>query len=80
MASRQTRRHLNPRRVTRRCESQKVSYPTYEEALVGAEHMMDQGRVDPGCHITPYRCDRCGQWHVANRVIVPDGRRRGSRR
>jgi hypothetical protein len=74
MASSHTRLRL--RRVQRRCESQKVSYATYEEALDAAEHMMGKGLVDPGCHITPYQCDRCSQWHVANRVIVPVGRRK----
>lgn len=68
MASSQTR--LRVRRATRRCESYKVSYPTHDEALDAAERMMDRGLVKPGCHITPYQCDRCRQWHVANRVIV----------
>lgn len=55
----------------RRCESQKVGHATREEALTAAERMMDEGRVLPGCHITPYLCDRCDEWHNANRVIVP---------
>lgn len=32
---------------------------------------MQHGRVNPGCHITPYQCDECREWHLANRVIVP---------
>ena len=73
MASSPTRRRM--RYVHRRCESHKVSYPTYEAALDAAERMMGKGLVEPGCHITPYECDRCGHWHVGNRVIVPVGRR-----
>lgn len=56
----------------RRCESQKVGYATRDEALTVAERMMDMGKVNPGCHITPYLCGECGEWHVANRVIVRD--------
>lgn len=72
MASSQTR--LRVRRVSRRCESGKVSFATHDEALDGAEHMMERGWVKPGCHITPYQCDRCNEWHVGNRVIVWVGR------
>ena len=71
MGSSPTRRHV---RVTdpgfRRCESQKVGYRTRSEALDGAEQSMLRDKVRPGCHLTPYRCDRCGEWHIANRVIV----------
>lgn len=74
MASRPTRQHLDPLAV-RRCESQKVGYRTHGEALTAAEWMMAHDFVKPGCHITPYVCQRCGQWHVGNRVIVPVSRR-----
>lgn len=54
----------------RACETQKVCFRTRAEALDAAERLMHLGRVTPGCHITPYECDRCGRWHVRNRVIV----------
>jgi len=54
----------------RKCESEKIGYATKEEALRAAERMMDAGKVKPGCHITPYPCDRCSEWHVSNRRIV----------
>ena len=74
MASYATRFHVDPRSSWfRRCETQKVGYPTYEAALDIAERMMDVGKVRPGCHITPYLCDACGEYHVANRVIVFTG-------
>ena len=50
--------------------SQKACYPTKLIALDAAEVMMEKGWVHPGCHITPYRCPDCGQWHVGNRQIV----------
>lgn len=52
-----------------------MGYATYDRALDVAELMMEKGEVNPGCHITPYACDDCGEWHVANRVIVPIGRK-----
>lgn len=54
----------------RRCDSQKVGYPTKDEALTVAERMMDAGKVTAGCHITPYLCNRCAEWHVFNRCVV----------
>lgn len=74
MASSPTRLHVDPVHACR-CPSQKVGYPTKDEALTQAEVQMERGAVNPGCHITPYPCDECGEWHVANRVIVPVGRR-----
>lgn len=72
MASTATRQRVDLRAGSfRRCASQKIGYSTYEEALYAAERMMDAGKVHPGCHITPYECADCGEWHVANRVIVP---------
>lgn len=68
MASHPTRLHV---REFHKCESEKVGYQTKAEALDGAERMMEAGLVRPGCHITPYPCTRCGEWHVANRIIVP---------
>lgn len=71
MASRPTRLHIDGQRdAFRKCASQKVGYATFDEALSGAEWLMEQGRVDPGCHITPYPCADCGEWHVANRRVV----------
>lgn len=72
MASRPSRARVNPNgRNFRRCVSQKIGFPTYGAALDAAERLMLQGRVNPGCHITPYACESCGEWHVANRIIVP---------
>jgi hypothetical protein len=42
--------------------------------LDAAEAMMLAGKVKRGCHITPYTCDACGEWHVGNKVIVPVSR------
>lgn len=71
MASRATRLHINLRQqLPIKCDSRKVGLPTKDAALNLAERLMDQGKVDPGCHITPYLCDRCGEWHVTNRRIV----------
>jgi hypothetical protein len=50
--------------------SQKVGYATRDEALTAAERQMEKGMVRPGCHIVPYRCEQCREWHTANRVIV----------
>jgi hypothetical protein len=74
MASRPTRQRVNLQSGGfRRCISQKVGFRSRAQALDAAERMMDAGRVRPGCHITPYACDDCGEWHVANRVIVWNG-------
>ena len=62
----------------RRCLSLKVGYATYDEALLVAERMMADGRVDPGCHITPYACSFCDEWHVWNKQNVAT--RRGKQR
>lgn len=53
-----------------RCTSQKVSARSYGEALSMAERMMNRGAVNPGCHITPYLCEECGEFHVWNKPIV----------
>lgn len=78
MASRSTRKKLKLVE-TIRCPSQKTGYPSKAVAHTVAEMMMDEGRVNPGCHITPYLCTECREWHVANRVIVPVGRKWRSR-
>lgn len=75
--NRKTRRHLDLTRVAR-CPSMKTGWATYEQALATADLMMLEGKVNPGCHITPYRCDECGEFHVYNRVIVSVGRQRKS--
>ena len=72
MASSPTRLHVDVNSSGfRKCESQKIGYATKEKALDVAEQMMELGKVNPGCHITPYECETCGEWHVANRVIIP---------
>jgi len=71
MASSPTRMRVYADRASSlKCLSRKVGYPTKPAALDAAERLMEQGRVDPGCHITPYLCDDCGDWHVYNRRIV----------
>jgi len=71
MASRPTRQHLNVAvERTRKCVTLKIGHPTRAEALDACEAMMDAGRVEPGCHLTPYACDDCGEWHIRNRRIV----------
>lgn len=69
MASSATRQRLDVTRC-RKCLSFKIGYRTRDEALDVAERMMEQGFVKPGCHITPYHCSLCDEWHVANRQIV----------
>jgi hypothetical protein len=71
MARTRTRWHLDPARIYRRCVSQKVSFRTRQDALDRAERQMEAGQVNPGCHIVPYECPDCGQWHLTNRIIVP---------
>lgn len=70
MASTPTRKSFDPKRMMSTCETGKATHATREDALDAAEHQMDQGRVDPGCHLTPYVCDTCEKWHVRNRRIV----------
>ena len=53
-----------------RCTTQKRGYHTEAQALTAADRMMTAGRVLPGCHLTPYHCAVCGEWHVYNRRIV----------
>ena len=76
MASSPTRMRMSPDHVLiHRCESRKVAYRTKARALDAAEKLMEAGRVEPGCHITPYECELCGEWHVYNRRVVSrDGR------
>lgn len=77
MASSPTRQHIRAQDPGfRKCTSMKVGYPSRAVAFDAAELMMLRGLVNPGCHITPYECAECGEWHVANRVIVPVGPRR----
>ncbi len=70
MASRPTRQRLDLAKVAHLCASGKASHDTYGEALDAAEDMMRAGRVEPGCHQTPYFHEACGRWHLYNRVIV----------
>ena len=58
-----------------RCESRKFGYRDKADSLDGAVRLMELGRVDPGCHITPYLCSLCGDWHVYNRRIIATGGR-----
>lgn len=72
MASKPTRLHLDvTHQHLMRCVAMKRGYVTRAQALDVAEAQMDEGRVKPGCHITPYLCEHCGEWHLCNRVIVP---------
>lgn len=69
MASRPTRGKMSLRFVAR-CPSEKVGYGSKEEALRAAELMMLQDKIAPGCHFTPYLCNRCPEWHIFTRRIV----------
>lgn len=62
-----------------RCTSVKIGYTTRELALDAAEEMMQADMVKRGCHITPYLCDDCHEWHVYNRLIVGHGWKRRAR-
>lgn len=53
-----------------RCTSGKAGYRDRAAALDQAEALMAQGTVQPRCHLTPYRCDRCGEWHLYNRRVI----------
>lgn len=71
MAAKPTRLRINvAKQYLQRCTTDKRGMPTKAEALDVAEQMMHEGRVNVGCHITPYLCATCGEWHVANRHIV----------
>lgn len=71
MASTPTRMHIDvAHRWLERCVTNKRGFPTKAIALDVAEQMMSDDQVQPGCHITPYPCKVCGEWHVTNRVIV----------
>lgn len=75
MASTPTRGKVRERSgFFRKCVSQKVGYATHDEAWTAAEAAMEAGRVSPGCHLTPYECGDCQDWHIRNRVIVPASR------
>lgn len=71
MASRPTRFRVPIAKARfSQCSSRKINYQTKREALDAAEVVMEAGRVSPGCHIMPYICDECGDWHLTQRVIV----------
>lgn len=70
MASRATRQHVRVDRLMRKCESFKVGYATRALALDACEAGMLAGRVSPGCHLMPYACDLCGEWHMRNVQVV----------
>lgn len=71
VASTPTRQHLEiTKQYLQRCVTDKRGMPTKAAALDVAEQMMQDGKVNAGCHITPYLCNVCGEWHVYNRRIV----------
>jgi hypothetical protein len=45
-------------------------YRSRDQALDAADAWMARGEVTPGCHLTPYRCRGCRQWHLYQRRIV----------
>ena len=65
------RQRINVARLERRCITLKICHETRDAALAAAELQMLAGRVEPGCHLTPYLCDECHRWHLRNRQIVP---------
>lgn len=72
MASSPTRKRYGIRNgdEPRFCTSQKVCYIDYQDALNAAELNMERVGCPPGCHLTPYHCDRCRWWHIFTRRIV----------
>lgn len=66
----QTRQHFDVARFEFACATGKQCYQDYAKAHNAAEAMMEHGRVNPGCHQTPYECRECGYWHIFNRVVV----------
>jgi hypothetical protein len=75
MATRPTRRKLNPQRV-HQCPTYKVAFERRDEALDAAELAMLRGQVLVGCHIVPFECPTCHRWHLTNRVVVQLGSHR----
>lgn len=69
VASSPTRLTLDPDDACK-CESRKMGFDTAEAAHSIVEKMMEQGHVERGCHLTPYECRDCGEWHIYNRVVV----------
>lgn len=50
----------------------KVTYATRGEALVGARHFLhtlrrNQKRKNKAAILEPYRCDKCGWYHLTSR-------------
>jgi hypothetical protein len=70
MASSPSRMRVRVDRLMRRCSTFKVGYATRAEALDACEAGMLAGRVSPGCHLMPYACDLCSQWHMRNVQVV----------
>lgn len=70
MASKPTRQRLDiAKQYLQRCTTDKRGMPTKAAALDVCDQMMNDDRVKPGCHITPYLCGICHEWHVYNRRI-----------
>jgi len=71
VATKSTRLRINVDKVLlSRCDSRKAGFATHREALDHAECLMELGRVFPGCHLSPYLCQDCGQFHIHNRRII----------
>ena len=64
-----TRMRLDVSRLDRTCPRNKQSYESSRAAEQAAEIMMEEGRVNPGCHQTATSCDTCFSWHVYNRRV-----------
>lgn len=69
-AGHRVRVRINPKKVSRMCETFKVCHLTRQAALDASERQMEAGKVDRGCHLMPYLCDQCGRWHLRNHRIV----------
>ncbi len=70
VASKPTRQKVRVDRLMRKCATFKVGYRTRNDGLDAAERGMEAGRVEAGCHLMPYECERCGEWHIRNQRIV----------
>lgn len=69
MASSATRKRLRVDRDLSKCESRKLGLKSKRDAIDHAESLMEKGFVNAGCHLTPYKCEICGDWHIFNRKI-----------
>ncbi len=52
------------------CSTNKYCHLSMAAAALEAEAAMNRGQVAQGCHVEPYRCNKCGHYHIGNRKIL----------